>query len=185
MTGRRVKSPGRFLTRSFGVNDLGFAPPPNFGGGYVDRFYELVCYQQSKTDALLARVIAPGSGPGRKRMPEHRPKSSARVVKYQIPQHDPHRWLSRWFQSLGWTLAHAVVALLQLKEIDLTRVHAVLTGPYRLWLSRLVRIATTASAAATGSFCEPRFSRNQNMTTQWSPATCGGVGWGGVACDLS
>ena len=53
MTDRRVKSPGRYLTRSFGVNDLGFAPPPNFGGGYVDRFYELVCYQQSNAGALL------------------------------------------------------------------------------------------------------------------------------------
>ena len=60
---RRVKSPGRYLTRSFGVNDLGFAPPPNFGGGYVDRFYELVCYQQSNTDADFAKRIAPGSGP--------------------------------------------------------------------------------------------------------------------------
>ena len=89
---RRVKSPGRFLTRSFGVNDLGFAPPPNFGGGFVDRVYELVCYQQSNTGALLARVIAPGCGPGWKRMPDHRPESSARVVKYQHSQHDPHRW---------------------------------------------------------------------------------------------
>ena len=52
MTDRRVKSPGRYLTRSFGVNDLGFAPPPNFGGGCVDRFYELVCYQQSNAGAL-------------------------------------------------------------------------------------------------------------------------------------
>ena len=26
--GRRVKSPGRYLTRSLRVNDLGFAPPP-------------------------------------------------------------------------------------------------------------------------------------------------------------
>ena len=63
MTDRRVKSPGRYLTRSFGVNDLGFAPPPNFGGGYVDRFYELVCYQQSNTDADFAKRIASGSGP--------------------------------------------------------------------------------------------------------------------------
>ena len=185
MTDRRVKSPGRYLTRSFGVNDLGFAPPPNFGGGYVDRFYELVCYQQSKTDALLARVIAPGSGPGRKRMPEHRPKSSARVVKYQHSRHDPHRWLRRWCQSPGCNPAHAVVAPLQLKGIDLTRVHELPTDPHRLWLSRLVRNAASAPYAAIGLCCEDRFSRNQNKTTQWSPATLGGVGWGGVACVLS
>ena len=77
-------------------------------------------------------------------MPEHRPKSSARVARRQNVQHDPHRWLRRWCQSLGWTLAHAVVALLQLKEIDLTRVRDPPTGPHRLWLSRLVRIATKA-----------------------------------------
>ena len=185
MAGRRVKSPGRYLTRSFGVNDLGFAPPPRSGGGCVDRSYELVCYQQSNTDALLARVIAPGSGPGGKRMPEHRPKSSARVVKYQLPRHDPHHWLRWWCQSPGCNPAHAVVALLQLKEIDLTRVRDPPTGPHRLWLSRLVRAATTALSAATGLYCEDRISRNQNKTTHWSPASLGGVGWGGVACDLS
>ena len=182
---RRVKSPGRYLTRSFGVNDLGFAPPPNFGGGYVDRSYELVCYQQSNTGALLREKDSARMWSRRKRMPEHRPKSSARVVKYQIPQHDPHRWLRRWCQSLGWTLAHAVVAPLQLKGIDLTRVHELPTDPHRLWLSRLVRIATTALSAAIGLYCEDRFSRNQNKTTHWSPASRGGVGWGGVACDLS
>ena len=57
------EKPGAVLTRSFGVNDLGFEPPPNFGGGYVDRFYELVCYQQSNTDADFAKRIASGSGP--------------------------------------------------------------------------------------------------------------------------
>ena len=185
MTDRRVKSPGRFLTRSFGVNDLGFAPPPNFGGGYVDRCYELVCYQQSNTGACFAKRIAPGCGLGWKRMPEHRPKSSARVVKYQLPRHDPHRWLRRWCQSLGWTLAHAVVAPLQLKGIDLIRVHDLPNDPHRLWLSRLARIAATASSAAIVLSCECRISRNQNKTTHWCPASLGGVGRGGVACDLS
>ena len=180
-----MKSPGRYLTRSFGVNDLGFAPPPKFGGGYVDRFYELVCYQQSNAGADFAKRIAPGCGLGWKRMPVHRPKSSARVARHQNVQHDPHRWLRRWCQSLGWTLAHAVVAPLQLKGIDLTRVHELPTDPHRLWLSRLVRIATTALSAAIGLYCEDRFSRNQNKTTHWSPASRGGVGWGGVACDLS
>ena len=144
MTDRRVKSPGRYLTRSFGVNDLGFAPPPNIGGGYVDRFYELVCYQQSNTDADFAKRIAPGSGPGWKRMPEHRPKSSARVVKYQHPQHDPHHWLRWWCQSPGCNPAHAVVSPMQRYGIDLTRVHDAPNGPHRLWRSRLVRIATKA-----------------------------------------
>ena len=185
MTDRRVKSPGRYLIRSCCVNDLGFAPPPKFGGGCVDRSNELVCYQQSNTGACFAKRIAPGSDLGWKRMPEHQPNSSARVVKCQLPRHDPHHWLWWWCQSLGWTLAHAVVAPLQLKGIDLTRVHEVPTGPHRLWLSRLVCIATTASSAATGLSCEVRFSRNQNKTTHWSSATSGGVGWGGVACALS
>ena len=108
-------------------------------------------------------------------------------TRREVPtsQHDPHRWLRRWCQSLGWTLAHAVVAPLQLKGIDLTRVHELPTDPHRLWLSRLVRIAASALYAAIGLYCEDRFSRNQNKTTQWSPASRGGVGWGGVACDLS
>ena len=110
-------------------------------------------------------------------MPVHRPKSSARVARHQNVQHDPHRWLRRWCQSLGWTLAHAVVAPLQLKGIDLTRVHELPTDPHRLWLSRLVRIATTALSAAIGLYCEDRFSRNQNKTTHWSPAVV--AGWGG------
>ena len=182
---RRVKSPGRYLTRSFGVNDLEFAPPPNFGGGFVDRSNELVCYQQSNAGACFAKRIAPGCGLGWKRMPVHRPKSSARVVKYHPSRHDPHRWLRRWCQSPGCNPAHAVVAPLQLKGIDLTRVHELPTDPHRLWLSRLVRNAASAPYAAIGLCCEDRFSRNQNKTTQWSPATLGGVGWGGVACVLS
>ena len=172
-----MKSPGRYLTRSFGVNDLGFAPPPNFGGGYVDRFYELVCYQQSNTGADFAKRIAPGSGPGWKRMPEHRPKSSARVVKYHLPQHDPHHWLRWWCQSPGCNPAHAVVALLQLKEIDLTRVRDPPTGPHRLWLSRLVRIATTAHSAATGLSAKIASRATKVRRPNGAPQLV--AGWGG------
>ena len=68
--------------------------------------------------------------------------------------------------------------------IDLTRVRDPPTSPHRLLQSRVARIATTASSVATGLSCEDRFSRNQSMTTRWSPPS-GGTGGGDRAYVLS
>ena len=141
----RVKSPGRYLTRSLRVNGLGFSPLPRSGRGCFDRVMDRACYQQSQTGTRYAPVTGPRWGG----LPDSQQKSSARVVRRQDVGPDPRTWLRMRCHSPSWTPAHAVVSPMQRDGIDIVRVHENSVGPFRLWLSRLACDATPATCVAT------------------------------------
>ena len=176
---RRVKSPGRYLTRSLRVNGLGFSPLPRSGRGCFDRVMDRACYQQSQTVAIDAAVI----GPRRGGLPDSQQKSSARVVRRQDVGPDPRTWLRMRCHSPSWTPAHAVVSPMQRDGRDIVRVHENSTGPFRLWLSRLACTAEPSLNSATSLYCSDRFPRGRKKVTRFVPLD--GPGRGDVAYALS
>ena len=96
---------------------------------------------------------ATGTGPRRYGLPSSRQKSSARVPCRHNLEHGPRGQLIPRYQSLGWTLAHAVGLPVQPDRLPWS-VHENSIGPH--W-HRLCHLACRASSAlydATNLCCK-------------------------------